>query len=58
MLICYILGIPNLKNNKSVSYLDTLLKSETDDNLTRLYDKLDDFKFFIVDFPYLRSNIP
>jgi hypothetical protein len=43
----------------SASYLDVLLKLETNGKLTtQLYDKLDDFNFSIVNFPYLCSNIP
>lgn len=42
----------------SVSYLDILLKRDTDGNLTtKLKDKLDDFNFQIVSFSYLMSNI-
>jgi hypothetical protein len=43
----------------SVSYLDVLLKLDTNGKLTtQLYDKRDDFNFSIVNFPYLCSNIP
>jgi hypothetical protein len=43
----------------SASYLDVLLKLETNDKLTiQFYNKRDDFNFFIVKFPYLCSNIP
>jgi hypothetical protein len=43
----------------SASYLDVLLKLDTNGKLsTQLYDKLDNFNFSIVNFPYLCSNIP
>jgi hypothetical protein len=43
----------------SASYLDVLLKLDTNGNLTtQLYDKRDNFNFPIVNFPYLFSNIP
>jgi hypothetical protein len=47
--------------SKSALYLDVLLKLNANDkNLTttQLYDKWDDFNFFIVNSPYLCSNIP
>jgi hypothetical protein len=41
----------------SASYLDILLKLDTNGKImTQLYDKRDDFKFSIVNFPYLCSN--
>ena len=41
------------------SYLDVLLMLDTNGKITsQLYDKLDDFNFSIVNFPYLCSNIP
>jgi hypothetical protein len=43
----------------STSYLDVLLKLDTNSkSLAQLYDKMDDFNFSIVKFPYLCSNIP
>ena len=37
----------------------TVLKLDTNGKITtQLYDKHDDFNFFIVNFPYLYSNIP
>jgi hypothetical protein len=45
--------------SKSASYLDVLLKLDTNGKLTTpLYDKQDYFNFSIVNFPYLCSNIP
>ena len=41
------------------SYLDILLNIDKNGKLTtKLYDKRDDFKFPIVNFPYICSNIP
>jgi hypothetical protein len=38
---------------------DILLKLDTNGKLTtQLYDKRDDFNFFIINFPFLCSNIP
>jgi hypothetical protein len=43
----------------SASYLDVLLKLDTNGKITtQLYDKWDDFNFSIVNYPYLRSDIP
>jgi hypothetical protein len=43
----------------SYMYLDVLLKLDTNGKITtQLHDKRDDFNFFIVNFPYLCSNIP
>jgi hypothetical protein len=43
----------------SASCLDVLLKLDTNSKITtQLYDKRDYFNFFIVNFPYLCSNIP
>jgi hypothetical protein len=43
----------------SPSYLDILLKLDTNRKLlTQLYGKWGDFNFFIVNFPFLCSNIP
>ena len=44
------------ESNTSASYLDYYLC--TDNLVTRLYDKRDDFNFPIVNFPFLGSNIP
>ena len=39
-------------------YLDLLLSIERDGQLyTSIYDKRDDFNFYITNFPFLRSNI-
>ena len=50
------------KANKSdhlADYLDLTFIIDSGGNLsTRLYDKLDDFDFHIVNFPFLSSNIP
>ena len=47
------------KCSTSASYLDVLLKLDTDGKLrTQLYDEWDDFNSSIVNFPYLCSNIP
>ena len=47
------------ESNKSASYLDLLLSTESDGQLrTSLYDKSDDFNFHITNFPFLSSNIP
>ena len=50
------------KANKSdhlADYLDLTFIIDSGGKLsTRLYDKLDDFDFHIVNFPYLSSNIP
>ena len=46
-------------SRNSASYLDLLLEFDHQGNLhTRLYDKLDDFNFTIINFPHLSSNIP
>jgi hypothetical protein len=47
------------ESGKSASYLDNLVKIDSNDRLTTtLYDKRDDFDFAIVNFPFLYSNIP
>ena len=47
------------ESNTSASYLDLLLSIESDGQLrTSLYDKRDDFNFYITNFPFLSSNIP
>ena len=48
------------ESNTSASYLDYLLLSITRNGqlCTCLYDKSDDFNFYITNFPFLRSNIP
>ena len=50
------------KANKSdhlADYLDLTFIIDSGGKLsTRLYDKRDDFDFYIVNFPYLSSNIP
>jgi hypothetical protein len=48
-----------MESSKSASYLDVLLKLDTNGKImTQLYDKWGDFNFSIVNFPYLCSNIP
>jgi hypothetical protein len=43
----------------SASNLDILLNFDSNDRLTTtLYEKRDNFNFAIVNFPFLRSNIP
>ena len=43
----------------SASYLDLLLTTNIDGKLvTKIYDKRDDFRFPIINFPFLDSNIP
>ena len=47
------------QSNTSAPYLDLLLSIESDGQLrTSLYDKRDDFNFYITNFPFLSSNIP
>ena len=43
----------------SASFLDLYLEFDTNGQLsTRIYDKRDDFKFEIINFPHMDSNIP
>ena len=43
----------------SASYLDCYLNIDNGElNITRLYDKRDDFNFPIVNFQFMSSNIP
>ena len=47
------------ESNTSASYLDLLLSIGRDGQLhTSLYDKRDNFNFYITTFPFLSSNIP
>ena len=47
------------ESNTSASSLDFLLSIESDGQVrTFLYDKRDDFKFHITNFPFPSSNIP
>ena len=47
------------ESNTSASFLDLLLSIGKDGQLlTFLYDKRDDFNFHIINFPFLRCNIP
>ena len=47
------------ESNTFASYLDLLLSIKSDGQMrTILYDKRDDFKFHITNFPFLSSNIP
>ena len=47
------------ESNTFASYLDLLLSIWRDGKLrTSLYDKRDDFNFYIRNFPFLSSNIP
>ena len=45
--------------DRSATYLDLHLDIDSEGRLrTKLYDKRDDFKFPIVNFPFICSNIP
>ena len=45
--------------DRSASYLDLHLEIDSEGRLrTKLYDKRDDFKLLIVNFPFICSNIP
>ena len=46
------------KSRSSASCLDCYLYTENEKHVTHLYDKRDDFNFFIVNFPFLSDNIP
>ena len=47
------------ESNTSASYLDLHLSIGRDGQLhTSIYDKRDDFNFYITNFPFLSSNIP
>ena len=47
------------ESNTSASYLDLLLSIGRDGQLyTSVYDKPDDFNFYITNFSFLSSNIP
>ena len=47
------------KSDHLADYLDLTFIIDSGDKLsTRLYDKLDDFDFHIVNFPFLSSNVP
>ena len=47
------------ESTTSASYLDLLLSIGRDGQLhTSIYDKRDDFNFYITNFPFLSSNIP
>ena len=53
---------PDIKDttdtDRSASYLDLHLEIDSEGRLrTKLYDKRDDFKFPIVNFPFKRSTI-
>ena len=41
-----------------VSYLDLLIRRRTDRLTTSVYDKRDNFNFYIVKYPHMHSNIP
>ena len=46
-------------SRRTDSYLDLFLNIDTDGRLhTKIYEKLDDFNFPIINFPFLSSNIP
>ena len=59
-MICLVLEIKDTTDsNTSASYLDLLLSIGRDGQLhTTIYDKRDDFNFYITNFPFLSSNIP
>jgi hypothetical protein len=45
--------------DRSASYLDLHLEIDSEERLrSKLYDKIDDFDFAIVNFPFICSNIP
>ena len=47
------------ESNTSASYLDLLLLIDRDGQLhASIYDKHDDFNFYITNIPFLSSNIP
>ena len=47
------------ESDVSASYLDILLEIDSNGRLTTtLFDKLNDFHFAIVNFPFLCSNVP
>ena len=47
------------ESNTSASYLDLLFTIRRDGQLhTSIYDKRDDFNFYITNFPFMSSNIP
>ena len=54
------LGIKNMtESNTSAAYQDLHLSTGRDGQLyTSIYDKRNDFNFHIINFPFLRSNIP
>ena len=53
------LWIYTVYTDRSASYLDLHLEIDHEGRLrTKLYDKRDDFKFPIVNFPFICSNIP
>jgi hypothetical protein len=42
----------------SASFLDLYLEFDDSGQLTKIYDKRDDFNFEIINFPNMCSNIP
>ena len=47
------------ETTESTSYLDLLFIRDNSNNITtKLYDKRDTFGFYIVNFPFMSSNIP
>ena len=49
---------PESNNLKDIAYLDLRIRSENDGINFFIYDKKDDFRFQIVDFPFIDSCIP
>ena len=54
---CELEIVDTTESNASASYLDCYLCTENGKLVTRFYDKMDDFNFPIVNFPFLISNI-
>ena len=60
----YVTSIPMSSHSRKqqsdvmLSYLDIEIKIDCGKYITALYDKRDSFNFFIVNFPYMSSNIP
>ena len=49
---------PESNNHREVAYLDLKIKAENESLDFSIYDKRDDFKFEIVNFPFIDSCIP
>ena len=56
-MLIYLLSTKD--TGRSASYHDVHFEIDNEDRLrTKLYDKRDDFNLPIVNFPFIRSNIP